>query len=63
VGQTITVTIDLDGQAVIEADGYKGKACEQATAELLKALGGKQKASRKPEYHHEEKARKEAGRC
>lgn len=49
--RTIVVTVGLDGKATVEANGFTGPACEKATAELLKALGGEQDEKRKPEYH------------
>lgn len=61
MAKTITITIGLDGQAKVEADGYSGSACEKATVELLKALGGDQEETRKPEWFRQAKVQQQAG--
>lgn len=38
--KTIDIEIHPDGDVRVEASGFQGKACELATAEILKALGG-----------------------
>jgi hypothetical protein len=55
--KTINVTVDENGGVEIEAVGFKGHSCEQATAALEKALGMKTKSIKKPEYRQEEKRR------
>lgn len=49
--KTITIDITPTGEVQIETTGFKGKACEQATAEIEKALGVTGKKVKKPEYH------------
>lgn len=49
--EKIEVTIMPDGSTVIETSGFKGKACQQATAALEKAFGGRTEETLKPEYH------------
>ena len=48
---TIEVLISPTGEVVIEAFGFKGADCEQATRFLEEALGVLTNKSRKPEYH------------
>ncbi len=47
----IIVEVDQDGAVTIEAVGFKGAACEKATAEIEKALGAVANRRKKPEYH------------
>lgn len=48
--KTITITIDCQGEATIEANGYAGAACLKATEQLERVLGNKKKRSLKREY-------------
>lgn len=48
--KTITVDIDPQGQIKIETSGFKGNACEKATAEIQKALGTTTVSKKKAEY-------------
>lgn len=50
---TIEVLISPTGEVVIEAVGFKGADCEQATRFLEEALGVLTNKSRKPEYHQD----------
>jgi len=47
----IIITFGPDGSSNIEASGFVGKACETATAFLIKGLGLTKRRKRKPEYH------------
>ncbi len=47
----ITVDIAPDGGVKIEAAGFTGPDCEQATKFLEDALGTVEQKHRKPEYH------------
>ena len=48
--KTLKITIGETGGITIDAQGFQGKACEKATAELLKAIGGETtKTTQKPE--------------
>ncbi len=49
--QQIIVEVDQDGAVTIEAVGFKGAACEKATAEIEKALGVVASRRKKPEFH------------
>jgi len=61
MAKTITVTVDLEGKAKIEANGFVGKACAKATAEVIAALGGDQDETRKPEWRKDVKQSQQAG--
>lgn len=53
VGKTVEVTISPDGEIKIEAVGYSGAECEQATAALEKALGIAHDRMAKPERYQQ----------
>lgn len=48
--KSIEVIITPAGEVQIEAVGFKGNACEKATAELEAALGTTTAKKKKPEY-------------
>lgn len=50
----IIVTIDETAKTTVETRGFKGKACEDATAELEKAMGIVVSNTRTPEWHTKE---------
>jgi hypothetical protein len=47
---TITVRVSHTGQTVIETTGFKGKACQDATRQLERALGKLEAETKKPEF-------------
>jgi len=49
--KSIQITIATDGATDIEAIGYKGKGCEDATRAIEEALGSVSSRRKKPEYH------------
>lgn len=49
--KSIEVIISPDGGIKIDAVGFKGADCEQATRFLEQALGVSKQKQRKPEYH------------
>jgi Protein of unknown function (DUF2997) len=49
--KAIEVTIQHTGEITIDAVGFKGADCEQATRFLEDALGVVATKQRKPEYH------------
>lgn len=51
--KTIIVTIAPTGEIKIETTGFKGNACEKATAEIEKALGLAGQRRKKPEYYYD----------
>ena len=50
----VVVTIEADGTTSVDAQGFRGKGCAEATEQLAVALGGpsrdKSDDRRKPEY-------------
>lgn len=51
--KTITVTIE-GGKAKVETAGFVGKACENATADLERAMGTTTTNTHTPEWHQKE---------
>lgn len=49
--KTIDIIINDKGQLTINATGYQGADCEQATAFLEQALGSLTQKQRKPEWY------------
>ena len=47
----IEILIQPNGEIQIEAVGFKGGACEKATAAIEQALGVAGKRQKKPEYY------------
>ena len=47
----IEVTVTPDGQSQVEAFGYQGNSCREATKSLRRALGAKTTEIPKPELH------------
>ncbi len=56
---TIEVLIAPTGEIQIDAVGFKGPDCEQATRFLEEALGALQARQRKPEYQQRTAARQQ----
>lgn len=50
----IVVTVTPDGGVEIEAAGFRGKGCLEATEWLEKLLGETKERKFKPEYHQRE---------
>jgi hypothetical protein len=48
---SIEIIIAPDGALTIDAVGFKGADCDQATRFLEQALGSAKEKRRKPEYH------------
>ena len=51
MNRTIEIIIGSTGEIQIDAVGFKGPDCEQATRFLEEALGAVGKKIKKPEYH------------
>jgi hypothetical protein len=51
MNRCIEILIAPDGQLTIDAVGFKGADCDQATKFLEQALGLTAGKQRKPEYH------------
>lgn len=50
MSKTVNISIRPDGTVEIKATGFKGKACEKATAEIEKMLGLGAQRTKTPEY-------------
>ena len=48
---TIEIHVSANGEIQIDAVGFKGADCEQATRFLEEALGNVNNRAKKPEYH------------
>ena len=57
----LIVTVSAEGELSIEAVGFKGNACEKASAALEKALGVATKRTKKPEFFQNNTNRQQAG--
>jgi hypothetical protein len=55
MAREIEVIISDDGAVSIEALGFEGKACEDATKELEKVLGETTESKKKPEWYKQSK--------
>ena len=53
---TIEIIVSASGEITIDAVGFKGADCEQATRYLEEALGQPASRTKKPEYHQSRKA-------
>lgn len=57
MAKEIIVTVGVDGGIHIEAEGFKGTACEKATEFLVKGLGVATGTTRKADYRQTETKR------
>lgn len=57
----IIVTVEQSGEIKIDAVGFKGAACEKATAAIERALGARSGGAKKPEFHATAEQRQSAG--
>lgn len=55
--KTIEIEVAATGEIKIEAMGFKGNACEKATAAIEAALGVKKSSKKKPEFYQREDKR------
>ena len=51
MSRSIQVVVGPTGEVTIEAAGFKGQACEKATAALEAALGVVKGRKKKPDYY------------
>ena len=56
--KTIEIIVQPDGAVQIDAIGFVGTDCEQATAFLEEALGAITEKRRKPEYYRQVRQRR-----
>ena len=61
MAKIVEVIIGTSGEVKIDALGFKGIGCEQATEFLEQALGSVRGRSRKPEYHAKVKSQQRIG--
>jgi len=47
----IEIILSPDGGVSVDAQGFKGKSCEEATAFIEKTLGEAKNYRKKPEYY------------
>jgi hypothetical protein len=52
--KTITVTIDKKGKVSMEANGFVGTSCANATAKFSSLLGKVVNEEKKEEYHQQD---------
>jgi len=57
----IVVEISEAGEVTIKAVGFKGGACEKATAAIERALGTPSKRQHTPDYYRKEEIRQVQG--
>ena len=55
--RTIEVIVSVSGEIQIDAVGFKGADCDQATKFLEEALGVVHQKQRKPEFHRRTKSK------
>lgn len=60
--KTIEVIVQIDGTLKIDAVGFQGAGCEQATRFLEEALGQETGRKRKPDFHKRARTRQRVGR-
>lgn len=60
--KVIEVTVKPNGGLRIEAAGFQGRDCEEATAFLEEALGVTGERERKPEYYRKVRRQQGIGR-
>jgi hypothetical protein len=53
MNRTIEIIVSASGEIQIDAVGFKGPDCEQATKFLEEALGTLGQKTKKPEYHQQ----------
>ena len=49
--KTIEITIDESGKTIVEANGFTGSSCTDATQAIERALGAVSHDTKKPEYY------------
>ncbi len=55
----ITVIVDASGKIQVEAQGYKGSSCVEATRFIEEALGRVQARRKKPEYYQSSRVKQQ----
>lgn len=52
--KSIEITFNPDGTSKVEAQGFKGGSCQQATKEFIEALGSVTSDKKKAEFYQQE---------
>lgn len=61
MNKQVIIQVSPDGEVKIDAVGFKGNACEKATAALIKAMGQVTKSAKKPEFFAQQTQEQKAG--
>lgn len=56
MGREVIIEISPKGDVKIEASGFSGSGCKEATAAFEEAIGGKTKTELKPEFMQDARA-------
>jgi hypothetical protein len=59
--KTIEITIDESGKTTVEAQGFTGSSCTDATKAIEQALGATTHDTKKPEYYQKTQAIQQIG--
>jgi hypothetical protein len=59
--KTIEITIDESGKTTVEAQGFTGSSCTDATKAIEQALGATTHDTKKPEYYQQAKVTQKIG--
>jgi hypothetical protein len=59
--KTIEITIDESGKTTVEAQGFTGSSCTDATKAIEQALGATTHDTKKPEYYQQARSVQQIG--
>ena len=57
----VVIDVKPDGEVIVDAQGFEGLECEQATKAIEQALGTVDNRQRKPEYHRRPRGHQQQG--
>lgn len=49
----LNITISQEGDVEIDAEGFQGRECEEATRDIERAIGSVEERERKDEYYQQ----------
>ena len=55
MAKEITITINTDGTVEMDQLGWKGKSCENAVDDIIKAIGKEVKSERKRDWYKQQR--------
>lgn len=55
MSKKIHITVHTDGDVSLEAQGYQGEACLEATRELEEKLGSVEQREKKPSFYEQDR--------